>query len=57
MLICQSLTFAQEGNEDSESPTMNYIFDRPDIVAAFETLEGEVQLEAFGLRKVNSDLS
>ncbi len=56
-LFCQSFSFAQELNEeravDTDGPSTNYVFDLPDIVAHYETLGEEVQLEAFGSREVH----
>jgi hypothetical protein len=58
LLFCQSLVFAQEliedrqDGEDREEPLKNFVFDLPDLVAHFEILGEEVQIEAFGLRKV-----
>ncbi len=52
LFFCQSLAFSQEVTEEGTNPSNNYIFDLPDIVANFETLGEEVQLEAFGAREV-----
>ena len=40
------------GEEVSEIPSADFVFDLPDIVATHETLWGEIQLEAFGARQV-----
>jgi hypothetical protein len=47
------MALAQEVNEDRVDPLTNYVFDLPDIVANYEILGEEVQLEAFGARQVN----
>ncbi len=58
LLFCKSLAFAQEliedrlDGEDREESLKNFVFDLPDLVAHFEILGEEVQIEAFGLRKV-----
>ncbi len=58
LLFCQSLAFAQEliedrlDGEDREESLKNFVFDLPDLVAHFQILGEEVQIEAFGLRKV-----
>jgi hypothetical protein len=56
-LFCLSSSFAQEVIEDRpvdiDGPPTNYVFDLPDIVANYETLGEEVQLEAFGAREVH----
>ena len=56
-LFCQSFSFAEELNEerpvDADGPSTNYVFDLPDIVANYQTLGEEVQLEAFGAREVH----
>jgi hypothetical protein len=52
LFFCQSLAFCQDVTEEGTNPSNNYIFDLPDIVANFETLGEEVQLEAFGAREV-----
>jgi hypothetical protein len=38
--------------ETPNLPSTDFVFDLPDIVAAHETLWGEIQLEAFGARQV-----
>ena len=53
LVVCLSMAFAQEVNEDRVDPLTNYVFDLPDIVANYEILGEEVQLEAFGARQVN----
>jgi hypothetical protein len=47
------MALAQEVNEDRVDPLTNYVFDLPDIVANYEILGEEVQLEAFGARQVH----
>jgi hypothetical protein len=52
------LAFSQEliedrvDGEDREESLKNFVFDLPDLVAHFQILGEEVQIEAFGLRKV-----
>ena len=53
LVFCLSMTFAQEVNEDRVDPLTNYVFDLLDIVANYEILGEEVQLEAFGARQVH----
>jgi hypothetical protein len=53
LVFCLSMALAQEVNEDRVDPLTNYVFDLPDIVANYEILGEEVQLEAFGSRQVN----
>ena len=53
LVFCLSMALAQEVNEDRVDPLTNYVFDLPDIVANYEILGEEVQLEAFGARQVN----
>ncbi len=53
LVFCLSMAFSQELNEDRVDPLTNYVFDLPDIVANYEILGEEVQLEAFGARLVN----
>ena len=53
LLFCQSLAYSEELTEESGDPSTNYVFDLPDIVANYQKLGEEVQLEAFGARQVN----
>jgi hypothetical protein len=55
-LFCLSFSCAEEVIEDrpvdADGSSTNYVFDLPDIIAHYETLGEQVQLEAFGAREV-----
>ena len=53
LILCHSLSLAEELNDEAVDPLTNYVFNLPDLVANYGTLGEEVQLEAFGAREVS----
>ncbi len=51
-MFAQELFEDRVDGEDREESLKNFVFDLPDLVAHFEILGEEVQIEAFGLRRV-----
>jgi hypothetical protein len=51
-VFAQELIEDRVDGEDREESLKNFVFDLPDLVAHFQILGEEVQIEAFGLRKV-----